>query len=79
MQAGQGKRSVRGWPLAGSSHINWTRRGEERIMCLGWTKVMGESHARGVEVTAQARKLIFTLKKLIFIREEDASHRHTKE
>jgi len=48
-------------------------------MCLGWTKVMGESHARGVEVTAQARKLIFTLKKLIFIREEDASHRHTKE
>jgi len=78
MQAGQGKWSVRGWPLAATS----TGRGEERerIMCLGWTKVMGESHARGVEVTAQARKLIFTLKKkLLFIREEDASHRHRKE
>jgi len=39
--------------MAPSSHINWTRRrGEDNVPGLD-VKVMGESHARGVEVTGQ--------------------------
>ena len=49
MQAGQGKWSVRGWPLAATST---GRGGEDNVPGLD-VKVMGESHARGVEVTGQ--------------------------